>query len=168
MCIRDRNECFRRYFGFQIERQNGTFNITYFENPKPPEDLKLIGKYGTFNHLTDLTISPFSQRGISPEREEEECGSEEKGVSVKTVKRLKWLNGEKPDNITLERLAGLPEKPIFQYRKLNRTGKCEVCGETDLLVEIMDMTNKQTLYRCQSCFRKLRNMLVKAEWRELP
>jgi len=91
------NDAFRNFFGFQIERQNDTFSVTYFENPKPPEDLKLIGKYGSFNHLTDLTISPPLQRGNSPEKEKEERDSEEKGVSVKTVKRLKRLNGEKTE-----------------------------------------------------------------------
>ena len=84
------NETFRNFFGFQIERQNDTFSVTYFENPKPPEDLNLIGKYGSFNHLTDLTISPLSQTDTSPEKEEKNRDSEEKGVSVKTVKTVKW------------------------------------------------------------------------------
>jgi len=165
------NEAFRNFFGFQIERQDGTFSVTYFENPKPPEDLNLIGKYGAVNRLTDLTISPFSQTDTSTEKQEAPAPKEsdqEKGVSEKTVKRLKRLNGEKPNDVTLEGLAGLPEKPVFKYRMLNKSGKCELCGEIDMLVEIMDMTNKQTFYRCQSCFRKLQGMLVNAEWRELP
>ena len=89
------NETFRNFFGFQIERQDDdTFSITYFENPKPPEDLNLIGKYGAFNRLTDLTISPPSQTDAFSKKVEE-APEERKDPSSKTVKRLKRLNGEK-------------------------------------------------------------------------
>jgi len=89
------NEAFRNFFGFQIERCNDAFNVLYFENPKPPEDLNLIGKYGAFNHLTDLTISPLSQTDASLKEQKEEGAFEDIGLSVKTVKQLNRLNGEK-------------------------------------------------------------------------
>lgn len=51
------NESFRNFFGFQIERGNDVFTALYFETPQPPEDLKLLGKYGAFNHFTHFTVS---------------------------------------------------------------------------------------------------------------
>ena len=95
------NETFRNFFGFQIERQNNSFNVTYFEDPKPPEDLKLIGKYGTFNRLTDLTISPLSKTDTSSGeagKQDSKEANRKNGLSLKTVKRLKRLNGEKIKN----------------------------------------------------------------------
>jgi len=76
--------------------------VEYFENPKLPEELKLIGKYGVFNHLTDLTISPPSETYTSeaveaPTKAEEAADPHaDQGVlSGEAVKRLKRLNGEK-------------------------------------------------------------------------
>lgn len=100
--ISDLNETLRNFFGFQIINNDGNFIVEYFENPKPPEDLKLIGKYGVFNHLTDLTISPPSKTHPSeaaeaPAKAEEAAGlhADKGGLSGEAVKRLKRLNGEK-------------------------------------------------------------------------
>jgi len=60
--------------------------------------LKLIGKYGVFNHLTDLTISPPSETHPSkaveaPTKAEEaaDLHADKGGLSGEAVKRLKWL-----------------------------------------------------------------------------
>jgi len=98
------NETLRNFFGFQIERNGDIFTVTYFENPKPPDDLRLIGKYGGFHHLTDLTISPSPQTGTPPESQsqerEKQPSKEGEGVSEKTVKWLNRLNGENQTEVS--------------------------------------------------------------------
>jgi len=164
--IQSLNETLRNFYGFQLVQSNSDFTVEYFENPKPPEDLKPIG----FLNFSNFSISQFSQTDISPGKKEETHDAEEKSVSVNIEKLRNLRNGENEatPNDTLEGLAGLPEKPVFKYRMLNKPGKCELCGKFDMLVEIMDMANKQTFFRCRSCFRKLQGMLVNAEWREMP
>ena len=94
--IAELNESFRNYFGFQIVDNNGNFTVEYFENPKPPEELKPIGKYGVFNHLTDLTNSPPSETHYTSEPvEAADPHANQEGLSGEAVKQLKWLNGEK-------------------------------------------------------------------------
>jgi len=91
--IRSLNETLRNFYGFQLVQNDSDFSVEYFENPRPPEDLKLIG----FLNFSNFSISQFSQTDTSSRKEEEKHSSEEKGVSVKTVKRLKRLNGEKSE-----------------------------------------------------------------------
>jgi len=92
--IDELNETLRNFFGFQIINNNGNFAVEHFENPKPPKELKLIGKYGVFNHLTDLTISPPFETYPSPERATVSMENEAERVSDEAVKRLKKLNSE--------------------------------------------------------------------------
>ena len=101
------NESIRNLFGFQIVNNNGRFTVEYFENPKPPEELKLIGKYGVFNHLTDLTISPLPQtpqhvslqqgnnieESMQPSVTQGSIQDKESDLSGNSVKWLKRLNG---------------------------------------------------------------------------
>jgi hypothetical protein len=99
----DLNETLRNYFGFQIISNNGNFTVEYFENPKPPEELKLIGKYGFLN-FSDFSISQPSQTQPANEQQGEEpnAGGEagsgpkkQRGVSENIEKWRKMRNGEK-------------------------------------------------------------------------
>jgi len=90
------NERLKSFYGFQLVRADGDFIVEYFDDPKPPEDLELIG---SLNHLTDLTISPPPKTGVFHPQASLE-GSEDReedndNASLKMVKRLNWLNGEK-------------------------------------------------------------------------
>jgi hypothetical protein len=86
------NEALRGYFGFQLVERDGGFTVEYLEGPRPPEEIKLIGRYG-LNRLTDLTVSPPLETPPSGEASARvDAGV---GASEKPVKRLKQLNGER-------------------------------------------------------------------------
>jgi len=89
--IQSLNETLRNFYGFQLVQNDGGFMVEYFENPRPPEDLKPIG----FLNFSNFSISQFSQTSILPEKEGEEQDSEENDVSVKVEKLRNLRNGEK-------------------------------------------------------------------------
>jgi len=85
------NEALRNFYGFQLVQNDSGFTVEFFENPRPPDDLKTIG----FLNFSDFSISQFSQREPSPEnKDQKEENLNEKPVSVKVEKLRKWRNGE--------------------------------------------------------------------------
>jgi len=92
--IQSLNETLRNFFGFQLVQNNSDFTVEYFENPKPPEDLKTLG----FLNFSIFSISQFSQTDTTSGRDEEEHISEEENVSVKVEKLRNLRNGEKEDS----------------------------------------------------------------------
>jgi hypothetical protein len=56
----------------------------------------------------------------------------------------------------------------FQYRRYASAETCEFCGESPVEYEINDLQNKELLYRCASCFEKMRGRFKNAVWKEMP
>jgi hypothetical protein len=85
------NRKLRDFFGFQLERINDNFEVLFFETPKPPEDLKLIGKI-----FTNSPISPFRHITETGNLEKDQYNktNNEKNVSLK-----KRGNGEKSEMV---------------------------------------------------------------------
>jgi len=108
------NRKLRDYFGFQIIKIDNNFEVEFFETPKPPEDLKLIG---SFRNFVDFVNSSFLQTDIFKE-------DKEKGVSENITKLRKLRNDENQDEDYL----------IFSGKlKIENEGNlkkyiCNICG----------------------------------------
>ncbi|MEM3647832.1 MAG: hypothetical protein QW341_03590 [Candidatus Bathyarchaeia archaeon] len=149
------NTSLRSFFGFQIEREGDVFTVTYFQTTHPPDDLKLIGKYGVsnklvdfsepqpseepfnrfnrFNHLTGFSDTPSSVSGFSA------SASARGGVSEKPVKRLKRLNRLNGVEVVGEPLEGV----------------CEFCGKQASLVIRIKGGQR---YACKTCLEDLKEV----------
>jgi ribosomal protein L40E len=56
----------------------------------------------------------------------------------------------------------------FQYRRYASAQTCEFCGENLVEYEINDLQNQELLFRCASCFEKMRVRFSNAVWKEMP
>jgi len=101
------NENLRSFFGFQLINDDGNFTVEYFEFPKFPEELKLIGNYGSgFLNFSDFSISQatqtptFSEKPAVSAAEKQSThetleAEQEKCPSENAEKLRKLRNGEK-------------------------------------------------------------------------
>jgi hypothetical protein len=111
----DLNEALKSFFGFQIANNDGNFVVEYFEAPKAPDDLKIIG----FLNFSDFSISQSpqthptnEQRELNAENVEDE--EESKGVDVsENIEKLRKLrNGEK----WMEKLSEATAETCVKWR----------------------------------------------------
>jgi len=140
--IQSLNETLRNFFGFQLVQNNSDFMVEYFENPKPPEDLKTIG----FLNFSNFSISQFSQTDTSSRKEEEKHSSEERAVSVKTVKWLNRLNGEKSE-------VGDSSEKVTKSRNLRNDEENSVSVKVEKLRNLRngEKEDSEITVTCGSC-----------------
>jgi len=165
------NEKLRNYFGFQIERNDDTFSVLYFESPQPPKDLKLIGNFvissiSSFREKNRQVLSPEEEQTLDTETkeniidkmlDESKTGSKgapllNEGESKQLTEKLKGLHGKKglSEKVTKSRNPRNDEK-TEQEENTN----CGICGkplpenlenttiENDLLVHMDCVLKKE-------------------------
>ncbi|MGB9841280.1 MAG: hypothetical protein ACPLKZ_00990 [Candidatus Bathyarchaeales archaeon] len=157
--IQSLNETLRSFFGFQLIQNDGNFNIEYFENTKPPEDLKTVG----FLNFSNFSISQFTQTPTFSNKHLNESGSEEttpaqettntqenkNGVSVNVEKLRKMRNGEKI------------ERGILSVVSLTRdnVGLCAVCNQNGQRPFQVNFKDGSWALLCRECGQSLQEHL---------
>jgi hypothetical protein len=121
------NTKFNDYFGFVIEKINDDIEALFFETPKPPKDLKLIGKLGS---LPILPISYDIETGTF-NKEDKNMPLCENGKMVKTVK-----NDDTEDLLLFENKIRKEEGAIIKYicnfcKKLREFKNCNECNKCE-------------------------------------
>ncbi len=57
-----------------------------------------------------------------------------------------------------------PEKPSFYFKDIPPGAKCD-CGKFAVTYEII-IPSKDTIFRCESCFKNLREQYKGANWKQ--
>jgi len=102
------NEALENFYGFHLVKTDGDVIVEYFENPKPPEDLPLIGNFviSSISSFRNVHRETSNQGG-----EQKEVEKGKKDVSEKVTKLRNSRNDE--------------EKTVKSAREIS----LHVCGE---------------------------------------
>ena len=148
------NEALENFYGFHLVKTDGDIIVEYFENPKPPDDLPLIGNFviSSFSSFRNFHREGSSQRTLSKESESSSTngvckGEEKKDVSVKVTKSRNPRNDEENSvSVKVEKLRNLRNGEKEDSEITVTCGSCEFFHTRKCVMEHPELIQPSATY----------------------